>query len=91
MRQRIPAEITCIRPPGRSDQAFGSGLQYCNSRIGWFLETTVVEIPLLDREIKQRFRAIEGSGVSKASARVREQMTSDKKQSNFVNQIISSD
>jgi ADP-ribosylglycohydrolase len=23
-------------------RAFGSGLQYCNSRIGWFLETTVV-------------------------------------------------
>jgi len=33
-------------------EAFGSGLQYCNSRIGWFLETTVVELPLLDRQMR---------------------------------------
>jgi hypothetical protein len=34
---------------------------------------------------------IEGGAVNQASARVREQMTFDKKRSNLVNQIISSD
>ena len=46
------------------------------------METTVVEIPLLDREVGQRFAGIEESGVSKASARLEKEMTSDKKLSN---------
>ncbi|MCJ7642463.1 MAG: hypothetical protein MUO29_11280, partial [Desulfobacterales bacterium] len=41
-----------------------------------------VEIPLLDREVGQRFAGIEESGVSKASARLEKEMTFDKKLSN---------
>ena len=39
---------------------------------------------------RQRFEAIEGSSLSKASAKVREEMTSDKKLFNLVNQLDSS-
>ena len=46
------------------------------------METTVVEIPLLDREIGQRFGGIEEKGVSKASARLEKGITFNKKLSN---------
>jgi hypothetical protein len=54
------------------------------------LETTVVELPLLDRQMGHRFGGIEGSGVRKSSARVREEITFGKKLSNLVTQLDSS-
>jgi hypothetical protein len=54
------------------------------------LETTVVELPLLDRQMGHRFGGIEGSGVRKSSARVREEIIFGKKLSNLVTQLDSS-
>ena len=54
------------------------------------METTVVELPLLDRQMGHRFGGIEGSGVRKSSARVREEIIFDKKLSNLVTQLDSS-
>jgi len=52
--------LACAEERQKVFGTFGSGLQYCNSRINWFLETTVVELPLLDRQMGHRFGGSRG-------------------------------